>query len=884
MSKSSSLQSFAKNAGRRIRASVRAITAGAVTRSAQSVVEQLECRTLLSVPNAPSGAGAASSLTGINVTWADNSWDEKGFQVERRTWGGNYSTVATVGAGGTSYWDTAVASNTQYTYRVSALNDSGVSGTAVTNDVATGALLNGVPPVTPVYTPAPAAAATSRLAAPSALATFATSGTTILIAWGSSSGGAELGFKIERRTGNGAYQGISSVPAGVINYTDNAFSGGVTPGTQYTYRVRAYDAQGDSSYSGESTVTTPGANGSPIVVTPPVVVTPVVPVAPLTASGLPTGPIGLSTSPTSSTTVALNWASNSGGSELGFKIERRNGGGGYAAIAVVGAGVTNYTDNAFSGGVTPGTQYTYRVRAYNWQGDSAYSGESSSTTPGGSGAVAPTVTPVVVTPPVYVAPLTASGLPTAPAGLATAATSASTVLLNWANNSGGQELGFKIERRTAGGGYAAIAVVGTGVTTYTDNAYAGGVMAGTQYTYRVRAYNWQGDSGYSNESASTTPGTAVPQQGFQGPPVQPTTTWSPSDTSGYFTIGVFRQPVQTLANWKARGINTAVFFYPDNPDWMTQYIQTTQSLGLYEIRNPQANIYADRGDSLLLAYSHPDEPDINGIPNSFLAAEYAQWKAANPSVPVLVNVSGGDVLRPTYPANKDQIYQGIFSSSDWVTSDVYPVTSWAHPQWIDKAVALVNNGSDPYFSTIAFNNGLAVDKIRQLTGGKHQFSYIETSFQNNSSGPSIGGRVVTPDEFRGESWDAIIHGSKGLIYFPQAFNPDVTDATPANIVAEMTKTDALITSYGAALSSGSDSSNNYVNLPGGLEATWRDFGGHRYYFVLNFSHGGAWNQTLNLPGLSGGAVEVAGEGRSVFSNGAAITDSFQPYQLHVYRV
>ena len=56
------------------------------------------------------------------------------------------------------------------------------------------------------------------------------------------------------------------------------------------------------------------------------------------------------------------------------------------------------------------------------------------------------------------------------------------------------------------------------------------------------------------------------------------------------------------------------------------------------------------------------------------------------------------------------------------------------------------------------------------------------------------------------------------------------------------------------------------------------------FSVLNDSHGSAWNQALNLPGIGTGAVEVAGEGRAVFANGATITDSFTPYQLHVYRV
>ena len=838
---------------------------------AAPMIESLEGRTLLSVPNGTYNANAASSLTGINVTWIDNSWDEKGFVVERRAWAGSYAQVGTVGANGTSFWDSNVSSETQYTYRVTPFNDSGVGATTESNNVATGILLNSVPVTAPIVTAPAVTVSTGLLSNPSSLATFATSSTSIALSWANTSPGAEAGFKIERRTWGGAYSCIATVGQGVTSYTDSAYSGGVAASTQYTYRVRAYDWNGDSGYSNESTAATPGS-GTPAATATPA---PVVPPAtnPVTSSGLPTAPSALLATATSSTTIALNWNSNSGGSEAGFKIERQTWSGGYACIATVGVRVTSFTDTAYSGGVSSGTGYAYRVRAYNSMGDSAYSNESIAITPGPGAPAAPTVA-------LPTQPVTSNGLPTAPSGLLANANSLTSVALNWTNNSGGGEAGFKVERRIGGGAYAAIATIGAGITSFNDTAYSGGVTSGTQYTYRVRAYNGVGDSAYSAESTATTP-----TSGFQGAPVASpvASTWNPADTTGYFTIGVYRQPVQSLIGWKARGVNTVVAFY-DNPVWMEEYINTSNALGLWQIRNPRQNIQADIGAKYLLAYSHPDEPDINGISTQFLASEYAQWKAGNPSVPVLVNVSGGDVLRPTYPANKDAIYKGIFNTADWITSDVYPVTSWAHPQWIDKAVALVNNGTDPYFSTIAFNNGLAADKIRQLTGGKKQFSYIETSFQNNSSGPSIGGRVVTPDEFRGESWDAIIHGSKGLIYFPQAFNPDVTDATPPAIVAEMTKTDALITSFGAVLNSGSDSNNNYANLPGGLEATWRDFGGHRYYFVLNDSHGSAWNQALNLPGIGTGAVEVAGEGRAVFANGATITDSFTPYQLHVYRV
>lgn len=840
-----------------------------IASSVQAVVEELEGRQMLSVPNGPLNPAAGASPTGINVTWTDNSWDEQGFIVERRIWGGAYSQVGVVGMNGTSFWDASVSANTQYTYRVSSFNSSGSSWAYETNSVTTGWIVNSTP--TPV-TPAPAPVTSSGLpTAPSNLSASATSSTSIALNWTSNSGGQEAGFKIERRTWGGAYACIATVGAGVTSFTDTAYSGGVSQSTQYTYRVRAYNWQGDSDYSNESSATTP-ANGGAVVTPTPTPAPAVLP--PVTASGLPTAPSGLTATPTSSTSILLNWTSNTGGQEVGFKIERSVWGGGFVCIATVGQGVTSFTDTAYSGGVTPSTQYAYRVRAYNWQGDSDYSNTSAATTPA-NGAPVPAPTP---TPTPAPAPVTSSGLPAAPSGLTSSATSSTTIALSWTSNSGGQELGFKIERGTWGGAFACIATVGQGVTSYTDNAYSGGVTAGTQYTYRVRAYNWQGDGAYSNTSTST-PGTGTPAVVY--PP--PSTTWNPAETTGYFTIGVYRQPVQTLATWKARGVNTAVFFYPNNPDWMTQYIQTAVSLGIWQIRDPQANISADVNAPYLLAYSHDDEPDINGIPTSQLAAEYATWKAANPNVPILVNVSGADTLNTGAPASRDAKYRGIFATADWVTSDTYPISAWGHPQWTDKASVLVNNGTDPYFSSVPFNDGTAVDKIRQLSGGKKQFTYIETSFQNNTAATSVGSRAPTADEFRGESWDAIIHGSKGLIYFPQQFNPDVTDATPPAVVAEMTKNDALITSFGAVLNSGSDANNNYVNLPGGLEATWRDFGGHRYYFVLNDSHGATY-QTINLPGLSAGSVEVAGEGRSVWSSGGALTDSFGAYQLHVYRV
>ncbi len=90
----------------------------------------------------------------------------------------------------------------------------------------------------------------------------------------------------------------------------------------------------------------------------------------------PAAPTSLTATAVSSSRIDLRWIDNAR-NETGFKIERlddRN----FGQIAVVGANVRTYSDT----GLEPSTSYTYRVRAYNSAGHSAYSNAASATTPG----------------------------------------------------------------------------------------------------------------------------------------------------------------------------------------------------------------------------------------------------------------------------------------------------------------------------------------------------------------------------------------------------------------------------------------------------------------------------------------------------------------------
>ena len=79
-------------------------------------------------PTTPSDLSlTAVSATEIELTWADNSNDETGFKIERSRDQENWTVVATTAADVTRYRDTDLTSNTQYYYRLSAINDSGDS-------------------------------------------------------------------------------------------------------------------------------------------------------------------------------------------------------------------------------------------------------------------------------------------------------------------------------------------------------------------------------------------------------------------------------------------------------------------------------------------------------------------------------------------------------------------------------------------------------------------------------------------------------------------------------------------------------------------------------------------------------------------------------------
>jgi hypothetical protein len=271
----------------------------------------------------------------------------------------------------------------------------------------------------------------------------------------------ETGYTIEYAT-NSSFSPTSSTTA-AQNATSKVI-GSLTNGTLYYFRMKATNASGSSGWSPTATATPTSGGGG----------------------GTPAAPSGLTSSlPTTSPTVTptrdvdLAWTDNAT-NETGYRVERATNSG--FTGAVVGAdlppNVTSYkvTDLA------PGTQYWFRVRAFNASGESGPSGSDTETTTAAS-----------------------ANLPMAPGSLFVQETTGGSVKVNWTDHttreiSGAN--GFTLQRSTDPAFATSVTTISlsgrntSGANSDRQADIVTGQSASTTYYYRIRA-NRNGGGGAS---------------------------------------------------------------------------------------------------------------------------------------------------------------------------------------------------------------------------------------------------------------------------------------------------------------------------------------------------------------------------------------------------
>ncbi|MCU0599722.1 MAG: fibronectin type III domain-containing protein [Desulfobacterales bacterium] len=261
---------------------------------------------------------AAKSSTQITLGWKDNSDNETGFKIERKT--GNCSStnswtqIATRSKNETTYTVSGLSPDTTYSFRIRAYNGS--SNSAYSNCASSKTGVTGTPP------------------APANLKATSASTSKINLSWSDNSSN-ETGFKIYRKAGTVKWMFLTNTGANVKKFTDTTAADNSST-TTYQYYIVSYNAAGNS----------------------PATYTTVVPYQPASLTAQ---------QGTTAKTIKLTWKDKSA-NESGFEIYRKSGNcsstAPWAKVATLGANKTSWTNS----GLTSGTTYSYKIRAYKKTG------------------------------------------------------------------------------------------------------------------------------------------------------------------------------------------------------------------------------------------------------------------------------------------------------------------------------------------------------------------------------------------------------------------------------------------------------------------------------------------------------------------------------------
>jgi hypothetical protein len=280
---------------------------------------------------------------------------------------------------------------------------------------------------------------------------------TIGVATSTGSTSATVSFTAPASNGGAtitSYTAVSS-PEGITGTLSQAGSGtitvnGLTSNTPYTFTVYATNSVGNSPSSAPSNQITTSAVA--------------------TVPGAPTIGVATSTGSTSAT-VSYTAPANNGGAGITSYTAISTPGDITGTLSQAGNGIITVT------GLSPSTTYTFKVKATNSVGDSAYSSSTSSITTGSAATV--------------------PGAPTIGSVIATGQTTA-TVAFNAPASNGGAAITSYTAISTPGNITGTISQSGSGTINIT------GLTAGTSYTFKVKATNSVGDSSYSADSSSIT--------------------------------------------------------------------------------------------------------------------------------------------------------------------------------------------------------------------------------------------------------------------------------------------------------------------------------------------------------------------------------------------
>lgn len=456
-------------------------------------------------------AASRRTLHSAVLTWKDSSRVEEGYELERKIEGGVYEQIQLLAPNSTTFIDTGLTAATTYSYRIRAVHERQLSAWSNESRVTTS-----------ILTPA----APSNLTAESRVDNPGR----IILRWIDNASN-ETGYAVQMKwRPDGIWEEIAQIDTNSISYQSHE----LIIEEVYYFRVYAFNLEGPSDYSNIASSAVVGIPPAPkqmsVILdewrateiswvdksrsesgfrlernTPPGVEWILLSLLPpestmfrdttiqqMTAyfyrvaayndvgvSGYadsvgvvvgdfrPAAPSDITTEAPNWFFARIGWRDNSS-NENGFHLERKAGGQNeWSALATPGENVETYIDSS----ILAGANYLYRVRAFNDAGVSEYALEVAVQIPDPRPPIAPT-------------------------NLVSTEVTSRCVTLGWEHNDA-VETGFCVQRKNAGSPdwLADSTILPENTLTYTDR----GVQPESGYVYRVRAFNENGNSDYSNE-------------------------------------------------------------------------------------------------------------------------------------------------------------------------------------------------------------------------------------------------------------------------------------------------------------------------------------------------------------------------------------------------
>ena len=623
------------------------------------------------VPAVPTGLSVTPiSATELTFAWGvpnDNGYSITGYKVERSTDNITF-TIIDPNFQSNVYQDTGLTTSTAYYYKVSAINGL---GTSAASNSANGQTF-GVP--NPVST--------------LALTTISTSQINLTWSQPALNGFTFVDYTIERSFDGVVWQNHATTTnttyQDTLNTNDN---------TEYHYRIYTQNSFG-TSVAGNAELT----------------------------YTLPTPPAAVTTTVQSDVQVDLVWNNPTGTAHSGFLIEQSIDSG-VTWTTVITTTNQNLSYNTL--GLTPLTDYQFRVSTINQAGTSV---------------------------PSPVATATTFGHPDVPTGLTATALPGSQIQLDWVAPTvvnGSPVTEYKIERSTDGGTTWGPLVANTGNLniTYTDT----GLTTTQEYHYRVSAYNIYGVGNPGTESSAIA--SDVPSQvtGLTATPTINYTidlSWTTPNGNGYAVSGYTIERNIAGAGW--------VVLVADTGSTTTTYADINLSAATnYDYRVSAINVVGTGQVSATASSNAGDVPDapvltLTALPGSIIQLDWT------------VPTNNGFAIT-TYAVEKST------DGTNWspltsINANTFQDTGLTNSNTYYYKVTAVNQvGNSVFSSPVSIVAGDAPSQVTGLTATTTSNTSIDLAWTApNANGYAVSGYMIERSADMGATWSTLVANTQSL--------------------------------------------------------------------------------------------------------------------------